>query len=444
MSRPATDPPPAPPAVRRRSRRWLRIAIPFAVVGLFWAFSYAMRAYQDPDLSDPGSLSPTGTGRHGSSELADRLQAQGVEVQRVTSSDEALRAAARGGATVFVPTPDLVHPLFLLELSQIEGDFRVVLVRPGLIATLASGIPVGLAQARWFAGVVEPGCATDYASRAGAATVHRDRYGGYEGMPPPDTYCYGGSLVGYELGDDEVLFIGATEPFRNDRIDEHGNAALATGLLGEHDRVIWLDIHKREPVNIPITLPDFERGDRDRTNTGDPLVDAFPPQLWAIVLLLLAAGALLAAARARRLGPPVTEPLPVLVPAAEAVTGRGRLYERIRARQTSLATLREAAISRLARTLAPLMTAPERPLAVPGPARDAFVAQLAARAGLAPAAVSTVLFGPSPEDDEGLMRATADLDRLVAAITAGTPSPPPPTPGADTRLDPTPHQGGAP
>ena len=52
----------------------------------------------------------------------------------------------------------------------------------------------------------------------------------------------------------------------------------------------------------------------------------------ALLLRLIVAAVLAAAARARRLGAPVAEPLPVLVPATETVTGRGRLYQRSRDR----------------------------------------------------------------------------------------------------------------
>ena len=96
--------------------------------------------------------------------------------------------------------------------------------------------------------------------------------------------------------------------------------------------------------------------------------------------MLAAAGAvLLALVRARRLGPPVAEPLPVLVPAAESVTGRGRLYERIAAREASLDALRAAAIARMARVLDPMAgAAPERELTGGrGPAVRRFVAQVA-------------------------------------------------------------------
>ena len=169
--------------------------------------------------------------------------------------------------------------------------------------------------------------------------------------------------------------------------------------------MIWVDVHRLEanPVNATArpnlpALPTYQRGDRDRTNTGIPLLDAFPVQLWAVMALLFAGAVLLALARARRLGPPVPEPLPVLVPASEAVTGRGRLYEHINARDASLAALRAAAIARIVRVLDPTASAAsERQLNTPGPALDRFVSQVAARVGRSDRAVWTVLYGPSTD-----------------------------------------------
>jgi hypothetical protein len=55
-------------------------------------------------------------------------------------------------------------------------------------------------------------------------------------------------------------------------------------------------------------------------------------------------------------------------------------------------------------------------VADPGPARDTFVRTVAARVGATEATVSAILFGPAPEDDAALVRATAELDRLVDAV----------------------------
>jgi hypothetical protein len=407
----------------RRPRRWLRLVVPPAVVVLLWIVIAIAHVYQEPNLRDAGTLSPVGAGRHGSSQLARRLTAQGVSVVRVTSSDAAI-TAAQGDATIFVPAPDLLDYGFMSRLDGTPGRHRVVLVRPGLTGA-RPGQPVWLAHSRWATGRATPGCRAPYAT--GPATVRRDGYGwSPQLVRPAPTVCYGGSVIAVDNGDDELILVGATEPFRNDRLAEAANAALATGLLAEHGRVVWVDVHGLEsqaaPPDLP-GLPQYRRGDRDRSDTGGSLFGSFPAQLWAVLLLLLLAATLLGIAQARRLGPPVAEPLPVLVPAAETVTGRGRLYHRIRARQASLDTLRAAAVARLARALDPLARVPERRLGTEGPARADFLVKVGAWAGLPPQTVRAVLFGPSPADDEELVRAAADLDRLVAAVLTARPRP---------------------
>jgi hypothetical protein len=398
---------------RRRSRRWLRLAIPFAVVLLFWAITFVVHLIEEPRLSDAGTLSPTGTGRHGSSQLADRLRDKGITIQRVTTSDAAALAARNNDATLFVPTPDYLLPGFLEGWLEAPGHHRIVLVRPGLLTTFTLGPPIGIRDSRWATRVAAPDCGTDYARQAGPAGVQHDTYQ----ADHPQTLCYGGSLIALAEGDVEVVYIGATDPFRNDRIDEHGNAALATGLLGEFDRLIWVDVHAPEPRDTPdfnFKLPDYNRNDQNRTNTGSELIDAFPAALWAVLLVVGAGAMLLAIARARRLGPPVPEPLPVLVPAAEAVTGRGRLYQRIAARQASLDALRAAAIARLARVLDPMAgIARERQLTHAGPAADRFINLVAERSGWSAPDVYDVLYGDSPDSDEALVDAVAQLDLLV-------------------------------
>jgi hypothetical protein len=441
----ATEPMPEPTAPERaadqalpKRRRWLRLVIPFAVVALVWLLTAVAHAHQDPDLGNPGTLAPDGTGRHGASQLADRLRDAGVRIERVGSSADALRAARAGEATIFVPAPDYLNPAFVLDLAEVPGSRRVVLVRPGARAWLTATLPVGVRTSRFATAVVAPACNAPYARAAGPASVRRDTYDWFN----PTTRCYGDSLVGFGAGGQELVVVGATDPFRNDRIDEHGNAALATGLLTAFDRVVWVDVHRAEPVPRPdIGRPDprlppppqYERDDRDRTNTGVVLFDAFPVQLWAVLVVLLGGAALLAVARARRLGPPVAEPLPVLVPAAEAVMGRGRLYERINAREASLAALRASAIARIARAIDPLAHgAPERELTKPGPATDRFVAQVASRARVPVEHVVTVLYGPAPDDDDSLLSAVAELDRLLSAVLRDRSGPSSPDPSGGT------------
>lgn len=410
--------PTAPPAVRtmagrpRRRRRWHRAAVPFGVLALLYLITGVAHAVEEPDFDEPGTLSPTGNGPDGSSRLAGMLAARGVTVTRVTSSAEALTAVADadadGPVTVFVPAPDLIRLDNLARIAEEYDDIRLVLVRPGFTLTMATG--VGGGQSRWASKTVGPACANDLANSAGPATVLRSRYA----LPPdaPGYRCYQGGLVGIVDEDIDLVLVGATDPFRNSRIGDAGNAALATGLLSRDRRVVWLDVHARElvPGQKP-KLPrwKYQQPDRGADVGGNPLWTAFPPVLWAALLTLFVLGVLVAAVRGRRLGPPVAEPLPVLVPATETITGRGRLYRRGKAREAALEALRVAAVRRLRQAVDPTGAATAQ-------VDDAFVAQIATRSGLPPAAVAAILRPAPPENDRELAEAVERLDGLVHAV----------------------------
>jgi Domain of unknown function (DUF4350) len=440
-SAPAASAPRPKPKRRPRSRRWLRAALPFAILLGIWILTGAAHAWEEPNLDEAGTLSPTGTGADGSSRLAELLSADGVRIERVTSGLTALQAAASADSTIFVPAPDYLDRAFISDLTHVASAHRIVVVQPGLRTMVFSGIPIFPTGERWATATVAPRCLTPYAADAGPAAVFQSHYivdtaGLPESGYPTSVDCYSGGLVGVRDGDIETIYVGATDPFRNGRIDENGNTALARALLGEYRRLVWVDVHARERASRPPIprpdLPEYRRGEQDRTQTGFPTIDAFPAALWAGLAVACAGAFLLAVARARRLGPPVAEPLPVLVPAAESVTGRGRLYDRIGARAATLDALRSAAISRIARVLNPFgRTAPEHDILRPGAAAggvdgagsaDGLVVQVAARTGMPEQVVRMVLYGPPPADDEGLARAVADLDALVAAVLRDNPS----------------------
>jgi len=111
--------------------------------------------------------------------------------------------------------------------------------------------------------------------------------------------------------------------------------------------------------------------------------------------------------RGRRLGPPVVEPLPVVVRAAEAVEGRSRLYRRAQARDRAAEALRSGALARLV----PRLGIDRARGAEPPP--EAIVAAVASRSGRPEAAVHAVLFGPPPSDDAGLVALADSLDSIV-------------------------------
>jgi hypothetical protein len=401
---------------RARRRRWHRAVIPFAVAAALIVISGVSHAIEQPDLGEPGTLSPTGTGPDGSSRLAALLAERGVTVERHTRSVDAVRSALRGGATIFVPAPDFPNPNLARLLAALPVDNRLVLVAPSWRDQ--HNLPVVPFQSRWAPTAPAPGCAEPAPQEAGRATAVYRRYVALPFLTKPYR-CYDGGLVGGRWAHLDLVVVGASDPFRNSRIGEHGNARLATGLLGAHERLIWLDLHAPEPVSysvlesdrLGIDLPDAEEGGQARADgPPNPLWSAVPSGFWPILVQLALVAVLLALWRGRRLGPPVPEPLPVVVPAAETVTGRGRLYARAGARGAALDALRAAARHRIL----PLLDLP------PGAAEADVVAAVAARTGMPAAQVSMILHGPEPTDDAELMTAVAALDSLVSQLTRET------------------------
>jgi hypothetical protein len=400
--------------------RWLRLAIPFAVVALLFLVTGVAHYLEEPDPGDPGTFSPTGTGPDGSSRLAEMLAARNIPIERVTRSTDAVRAAARGDATIFIPAPDMPNQYLVRVLAALPAENRVVLVEPG--ARHQAGLPIVGTGQRWAPRTPRPGCADPVAREAGRATATRTRYSAIdvlEGRPVFGTTdhvrCYNGGLLALRWQRLELVLVGASDPFRNNRIGEHGNAKLATGLLATKQRVIWLDLHAPEPVSysefdggLGLQLPEADQGDEPaEPQQQNPLWTAVPPAFWPIMVQIALVALLLAVWRARRLGPPVAEPLPVLVPEAETVTGRGRLYQRAGARGSALEALRASARHRI-----------QRLLDLPPEAAEADVVDaVAARARIPTARVRDILYGPEPPDDAYLVQATAALDTLVHTIT---------------------------
>ncbi|MEV6350868.1 DUF4350 domain-containing protein [Actinoplanes sp. NPDC051851] len=435
------NPAPVPAAAARtpRGRRWLRVAIPVVALFTLVTGTLIVHATQQPDPEGTGYLSPSSTAGTGSGTLAERLAARGVTVDRETSTAVALDVLWSGGEvpTLFVTTPSLADLDRISHYGAVPAGTHVVVVAP-TAADLdeASGTwPVEISGGnRWTAAAPAPGCDDPIALAAGPAAVERIHY-----QSANATSCYRGGLVTFVFNGATVTVVGAADPFRNDRIGEHGNAALAVGLLSRTRRVVWLDVHDRETP--PAYVPPSGDGDATTdpyatetatpqatgtdgtgstggtpgdggtgTGTGpeaeeNPLADAFPPAVWATLALFLLFLLALAVAAARRLGAPVPEPLPSRVAGNETMLGHARLYQRARARTESLDILRAAARRRLAEHL-------NLP---PG----AGIAAIAEHAGLVEADVQTILGGGFPENDDELVAAATAVQDLVREIIEG-------------------------
>ncbi|MGN9915460.1 DUF4350 domain-containing protein [Micromonospora palomenae] len=458
-------PPAAPsttPAAPRRRRRWHRLVIPFALAAALLTITVVTHAVDQPDNTERGYLSPVATNDDGGSRLAEALRGQGVTVQRETDTLRALLALDTGPATLFVPAPELLHPDTVGALGDLPAGRRLVLVDPSLRVLESVDLPVVRADRRWATRAVAPDadgvpCPLPEAARAGTAAAQLQRYAPPAGFANTLRTCYSGGLVHLPWAAD-VVVIGAGDPFRNDRIGEWGNQALATGLLGGHGRVVWLDLDGPAPPphfgtgssGEPAWSPTpggsttYGSGDGNGGRPGDgypggsgdsgdpsegddpsagdeqdqgqgqppdrqnPLWAAFPAWFWALLVQLALAALLVVLWRARRLGPPVAEPLPVRVRSAETVLGRARLYQRARARGPAADTLRAAALDRLAARLNLPATTPPAEVA----------ALVAARTGGTTDEAHELLYGGEPSSDAELLALARSLDRVTRTVAA--------------------------
>jgi hypothetical protein len=313
---------------------------------------------EQPDPTDRAFLSPTSDEGFGARRLADALAGKGITIDRETSTPAAISAAAAPGSTLFVTTPGLVYRGYLSLFAGLPGGTTVVLVAPTPATLADTDLDTAIGGPRWTAAAPGPGCDEPWAT--GRAAVLRYRYQALSGGLRD---CYGGGVIELDRGAATITLVGASDVFRNDRAGEHANAEVAAGLLSRTPRVVWLDLHEREepPPGPPVDpgVPDDQQeGDQGgssdnqsqstQTQSGPTIFDAFPAAFWATSALLALAAIALAAASARRLGAPVSEPLPVRVPAAETVRGLGNLYQRARDDSASLATVQAAARRHLA------------------------------------------------------------------------------------------------
>ncbi|MDT8909362.1 DUF4350 domain-containing protein [Amycolatopsis sp. PS_44_ISF1] len=364
---------------------WRGARIPLALLLLIVLTGLALvlsRGEQTSGELEPGSYEPDG-----SHALARLLGRQGVDIHPAHTISEATDQA--DGGTLLVTAPDLVPGTGLTELRRRVA--HLVLIAPGpdaLRQVLPSLSAAGSGEVR----TLNPDCTVGSAVAAGPATLGGMRY---RTTDPSARSCYrdGADPTFVQFADrtGTVTVLGTAAPLTNDRLADEGDAALGLRLLGDHGRLVW---YLPSPVD-----PALETAKK-------PFFDLIPAGWRYGALMAGFAVVLLALWRARRLGPVVREPLPIVVRAAETAEGRARLYRRGGASGHAAETLREAARGRL-----------RSRLGLPREAEPAsLVETVSARAGRAPAEVGAVLHGPPPADEAGLVRLAGELDRVEREV----------------------------
>jgi len=344
-----------------------------------------------------GPLDPNDTGPAGTHALVALLQHRGQTVVRAGSVATAVAQAQARGTTLVVTSPQELSRGELAELARLRAG--LLLVAPGHDALAA------LAPAVTLAGPAEP--VRDLPPRCGlpgAVAAGRADLGGLllRSAAPGAFRCYPRSeaspfsfsfLVRYAAPRHIVTVLGTGAPLANANLGASGNAALALNLLAAGPQIVWL---------VPGLLPAPAAAHSGQHS----LTSLIPGQVWAVVIQLGVVVVLLALWRMRRLGPLVTEPLPVVVRACETVEGHGRLYRSRRARDRAAAALRDAALGRIVIRLG----LPRNVTA------DAACQELASRTGRDSGEIRAILFGPVPGDDAALVKLAADLDALEGQV----------------------------
>ncbi|WP_326697827.1 DUF4350 domain-containing protein [Streptomyces sp. NBC_01754] len=394
-----------PGEIWRRVRGLLLAALLLTAAGITFAAFHSGGGH--------GRLDPRSPDPDGSRAVAELLKDRGVTVDVVTTLDEATGAAGPD-TTLLVAAPNALTAYqqnTLLNATQ-GSSGRTVLVAPGRLSVevLAPGVR---AMSRGPVDPLAPGCALPAARSAGTADMggfryHTDMDGAVtcylaDGLP---TFL---TLPGLDSGD--TVLLGSPHLLLNDHLDRQGNASLALQTLGSRPHLVW---YLPSPTDPSATEdPGDGAGDSgsdDGTAAEDEsaFVDLIPSG-WLWGTLQLAFAALLAAIwRSRRLGPLVTERLPVIIRASESTEGRARLYRKADARDRAAATLRSAARNRIA----PLVGVSSRDAQAP----DVLLPAVSTHLGTSDSDAGALLFGPVPSDDAALVLLTDQLDALEREV----------------------------
>ena len=391
-------------ATRGGLRRWRG---PLAVLAAV-LLGGILVALLTPSRPPGGYLDPANPGGQGTRALAQILGRHGAPVTAVTSAaaaEAAVRSAAGSHPGLVLTSPYLLSPGQLAALARLPANLMVVEPDSRTLAVLAA-LPQAVshrgaaAPGTTVAGTaadraVRPGCPLPAVQAAGTAVLGgvlmRDAAAGAWQCYRVDGHP---ALVRYLSGGRSVTLLGSGQPLSNAALARQGDAALALNLLAGSRRIVWL-------VPAQPALP-------GTAGAGPPksLLQEIPGPAYLVALQLFIAVVLAALWRMRRLGPLVSEPLPVIVRASETVEGHGRLYRSRRSRDRAAAVLRTAAVHRITTRLALPATADP----------DTVCAAVSARTGREPARLREVLFGPVPRDDAALVALGRDIDAVEEEV----------------------------
>jgi hypothetical protein len=377
-----------------RVLRWTaqhRVGVLVTVVVL--AVLVVLTALTSRQADYPGALDPQNNRRDGAQAVARVLDRHGVEVTVVRRAADLEQARIDQGTTLVVTSTENLGRRTASRLdvrSRAAGDLVVATPSPTVMRVLR----LPLKEERVRRDTTAAGC-DDVALRdlrvdAGVSLAYRARPGA------PATSCFPAdgsephSLVVRLDRAVPTYVVGGVSLLTNGRVTRADNAAAALRLLGQQGRVVWY---------VP-DVRDIAAGDTGSLSAQLPggLVGALVLAAFTVLALMVWRG--------RRLGALVTEPLPVVVKAAESTQGRGRLYRKVRDRGHVAGVLRRATRARLATRLR-----------LPRDVDDhALVLAVSGATGRDPYAVHDLLLTRPVPDDAAMTRLATDLAALEREV----------------------------
>lgn len=379
------------------AQRLRALRLPALVIGVIfiagWLFS--LSAPRQSDLE----FAPDNAREAGGRALAQVLQREGVNVRFTRSLAEA-KEWATSNTTLLIANDPGVASKDYRDLLEVESDIVITSPNENLIDAVSwkTKTSMGLANAPSATSPEEALC-TSVPAASAAGTLSSwgtgiDLYDDeYNPLPPTVSGCFpafwGYHLVQITDGARTISVLDDSLAWSNHRITTAGNAALALQLLGEHDELIWL-IPQDTPVPTPASGPAL------------PLRFSLAATVVALTALLLILW------KVRRLGPLISENLPVLVRSSETTHGRAKLYRASKSYGRAAAALRAGTAQRLSSRLGLTNSSQSEP----------FVAAIARASNHPERDIYQLFYGEPPRNDSDLVHLAQRLGDLESELNA--------------------------
>lgn len=331
----------------------------------------------------------------GARALAQVLGDEGVNVTATDNLTDTLTATNNNtDTTIWVTSSEFLTSEDARELT--ETGAHLVWTNP--TPDVLDALPISVSHAGGWAtdDSTPPDCDLPAATSAGSITSGGTSFS-FPGIDVPrgTNACYD-SGFGYHLIDvmvdngPRITLLDDGYLWSNERITADGHAALGLTLLGSNPSLVWFTPASPEP---PTLLEDGEL--------------ATPIQFTLVATLLAIAAVFVILAAMRRLGPVVSEQLPVVVRASETVRGRARLYRQARAYDRASELLRSATALACAQRLG----------VSPHAEREALISAIVRVTHYSDTDISALLFGPAPRSEQELLHLADRLATLESEIS---------------------------